>query len=66
MGYLLRFTWPYLVIRAISAEEDIDHSDDENADAVDISDVPEVTLGCKVGNVIEMMGKEWRIENVIF
>lgn len=84
----------------ISAEEeDIDYSDDENTDAVDISDVPEVTLGgkvvirnidketktykydmvngmlpktvevftgCKVGDVIEMMGKEWRIEDVIF
>lgn len=84
----------------ISAEEeDIDYSDDENTDAVDTSDVPEVTLGCKViirnidketktykydmvngmlpkavevftgckvGDVIEMMGKEWRIEDVIF
>lgn len=84
----------------ISAEEeDIDYSDDENTDAVDTSDVPEVTLGCKVvirnidketktykydmvngmlpkavevftgckvGDVIEMRGKEWRIEDVIF
>ena len=81
------------------AQEDIDYSDDENTDAVDRSDVPEVTLGCKVvirnidketktykydmvngmlpkavevftgckvGDVIEMMGKEWRIEDVIF
>ena len=80
-------------------EEDIDYSDDENTDAVDTSDVPEVTLGCKVvirnidketktykydmvngmlpkavevftgckvGDVIEIMGKEWRIEDVIF
>ena len=85
---------------SISAEEeDIDYSDGENTDAVDTSDVPEVTLGCKVvirnidketktykydivngmlpkavevftgckvGDVIEMMGKEWRIEDVIF
>lgn len=28
--------------------------------------IPEVTLGCKVGDVIEMMGNEWRIEDVIF
>ena len=26
----------------------------------------EVFTGCKVGDVIEMMGKEWRIEDVIF
>lgn len=26
----------------------------------------EVFSGCKVGDVIEMMGKEWRIEDVIF
>lgn len=87
-------------MKYISAEEeDIDYSDDENTDAVDISDVPEVTLGCKVvirnidretktykydmvngmlpkavevftgckvGDAIEMMGKEWRIEDIIF
>ena len=82
-----------------AAEDDIDYSDDENTETVDASDVPEVTLGCKivirnidnetktykydrvngilpkavevftgckVGDVIEMMGKEWRIEDVIF
>ena len=26
----------------------------------------EVFTGCKVGDVIEMMGKEWRIEDVTF
>ena len=26
----------------------------------------EVFTGCKVGDVIEIMGKEWKIENVIF
>ena len=26
----------------------------------------EVFTGCKVGDVIEMRGKEWRIEDVIF
>lgn len=83
----------------ISAEEDIDYSDDEDTDTIDTSDVHEVTLGCKVvirnidketktykydmvngilpkvvkvftgckvGDVIEMRGKEWRIEDVIF
>lgn len=26
----------------------------------------EVFIGCKVGDIIELMGKEWKIEDVIF
>lgn len=26
----------------------------------------EVFTGCKVGDIIELMGKEWKIEDVIF
>lgn len=80
----------------MSAEEDIDYSDD-NVDVDDVSDGPEVTLGCKVvirsadgkvkmykydlvngtlpktvevlkggkvGDIVELMGKKWRIEKI--
>ena len=80
-------------------EEDTDYSVNEDIGAVDPSDVPKVTLGCKViicnrdgetktykydlingtlpkavevftdckvGDVIEMMEKEWKVEDLIF
>lgn len=79
--------------------DDTDYLDDEYTDIGNVSDVPEVTLGCKVvirnadegtktykydlmngvlpetvevfsghkvGDIIEVMGKEWEIEDIIF